>query len=81
MFMTTYNPTDSLSAWLRRRGWFQGVQLLLSADAAVDVPNKRGLTALGEAVAGGHAKASEALIKAGADLCCRTAGCVKWYID
>lgn len=43
------------------------MKLLLAASADVDLPNKRDLTALGEAVAGGHADAAQALLSAGAD--------------
>eukprot|EP00878_Enallax_costatus_P019627 GHUV01020710.1.p1 GENE.GHUV01020710.1~~GHUV01020710.1.p1 ORF type:complete len:588 (+),score=250.78 GHUV01020710.1:697-2460(+) len=57
-----------------RHGWLQGVQLLLGADSAIDVPNKRGLTALGEAVAAGQVAVAQALIKAGADVGWRASG-------
>jgi ankyrin repeat protein len=50
------------------------VKLLLAAGVDVDLANKRGLSALGEAVAGGHAGAAEALLKAGADPNWRSAG-------
>jgi ankyrin repeat protein len=57
-----------------RKGWVDGVRLLLAAGAEVDVANKRGLSALGEAVAGGHADAAEALLGAAADPNWRSAG-------
>lgn len=50
------------------------MRLLLAAGAEVDVANKRGLSALGEAVAGGHADAAEALLGAAADPNWRSAG-------
>lgn len=59
---------------LCRHGWMQGVELLLAADASVDVPNKRGLTALGEAVAAGHLAVAQAITEAGADIGWRAAG-------
>lgn len=61
-------------AVLCRTGWLQGLQLLLAASPALDVPNKRGLSALGEAVAGGNLAAAEMLIKSGADVCWRASG-------
>lgn len=57
-----------------RKGWLDGVKLLLAAGVDVDAPNKRGLSALGEAVAGGHVDAAEALLAAGADPNRRSAG-------
>lgn len=57
-----------------RRGWVSGVKLLLAANAAADIPNKRGLNALGEAVAGGHEEAAQALLQAGADAAWRSGG-------
>jgi ankyrin repeat protein len=57
-----------------RRGWVQGLKLLLAGAASPNIPNKRGLSALGEAVAGGHAAAAEVLLHAGADASCRAAG-------
>jgi ankyrin repeat protein len=52
------------------------VKLLLAAGVDVDLANKRGLSALGEAVAGGHVGIAEALLRAGADPNWRSAGCV-----
>ena len=54
----------------RRRGWLPGVSLLLSGGAKHGLANKRGLTPLGEAMAGGHADAAKQLIAAGADMRC-----------
>jgi ankyrin repeat protein len=51
----------------RRRGWLPGVSLLLGSGAKHGLRNKRGLTPLGEAVAGGHAEVATALLQAGAD--------------
>lgn len=53
-----------------RRGWVQGVSLLLSAGAKCAAANKRGLTPLGEAVAGGHTDAARTLMGAGANARC-----------
>ena len=53
-----------------RAGWLPGVSLLLGAGAKHGARNKRGLTPLGEAVAGGHADAAKALLAAGADARC-----------
>ena len=66
--------TSRVNGVCHRHGWLQGVQLLLAADAAVDVPNKRVLTALGEAVAAGHLAVAQALIEAGADVRWRASG-------
>lgn len=57
-----------------RRGWAPGIKLLLAGAASPNIPNKRGLSALGEAVAGGHTAAAEVLLQAGADTNCRAAG-------
>lgn len=57
-----------------RKGWLDGVKLLLAAGAEADLPNKRGLSALGEAIAGGHVEAAEALVAAGADPSWRASG-------
>lgn len=57
-----------------RKGWLDGVKLLLAASVDVDLANKRGLSALGEAVAGGHVEAADALLAAGADPDWRSAG-------
>lgn len=50
------------------------MKLLLAANAETDLPNKRGLSALGEAVAGGHEEVAEVLLAAGADPSWRAAG-------
>jgi hypothetical protein len=52
------------------------VKLLLAAAAAteVDLANKRGLSALGEAVAGGHVEVAQTLLATGADPTWRAAG-------
>jgi ankyrin repeat protein len=57
-----------------RKGWLDGVKLLLAAGAETDLRNKRGLNALGEAVAGGHVDVAEALLAAGADPTWRAGG-------
>jgi ankyrin repeat protein len=57
-----------------RKGWLDGVKLLLAAAAETDLRNKRGLSALGEAVAGGHVDVAEALLAAGADPTWRAGG-------
>lgn len=57
-----------------RRGWLPGVSLLLAGGAKHGLVNKRGLTALGEAVAGGHADVAKQLIGAGADVRCGAGG-------
>lgn len=57
-----------------RKGWLDGVKLLLAAGAEVDLANKSGLSALGEAVARGHVEVAEALLEAGADHDWRAAG-------
>lgn len=57
-----------------RQGWLDGVKLLLAAGVDVDLANKRGLSPLGEAVAGGHVEAADALLAAGADPSWRSAG-------
>jgi ankyrin repeat protein len=59
---------------LLRRGWLDGIKLLLVSGAAVDAPNKKGLSALGEAVAEGHTEAAEALLAAGASATWRAEG-------
>jgi len=51
-----------------------GLQLLLAANAAHDVPNKRALSALGEALAGGHIPAAKALLEAGSNAAWRAGG-------
>jgi hypothetical protein len=63
----THPPNRNLAG---RHGWAPGVALLLSGGAKPNHPNKRGLTALGEAVAGGHADVAKALIAGGADVRC-----------
>ncbi|KIZ01849.1 hypothetical protein MNEG_6110 [Monoraphidium neglectum] len=50
------------------RGWLPGVSLLLVGGAKHALANKRGLTALGEAVAGGHLDVTRHLVAAGADV-------------
>lgn len=57
-----------------RKGWLDGVKLLLAAGAEVDLANKSGLSALGEAVARGHVEVADALLEAGADPDWRAAG-------
>eukprot|EP00775_Hariotina_reticulata_P003819 gene3819-4077_t len=57
-----------------RRGWLPGLQLLLAARADHDVPNKRGLSALGEAVAAGHVAAAKALLDSGSNAAWRAGG-------
>jgi ankyrin repeat protein len=63
-----------LACSIHRRGWVPGLKLLLAGAAAANIPNKRGLTALGEAVAAGHAAAAEVLLQAGADARCKASG-------
>jgi ankyrin repeat protein len=59
-----------------RKGWCDGVKLLLAATAPteLDLANKRGLSALGEAVAGGHVEVAQTLLAAGADPTWRAGG-------
>jgi hypothetical protein len=76
-FQRLHNQTCCCRCSACRKGWLDGVKLLLAAGVDVDLANKRGLSALGEAVAGGHVGIAEALLRAGADPNWRSAGCVQ----
>ena len=52
---------------VNRRGWLPGVEVLVSAGAKQGVVNKRGLTALAEALVGNHTAVADLLLKSGAD--------------
>eukprot|EP00879_Flechtneria_rotunda_P030550 GHRR01033196.1.p1 GENE.GHRR01033196.1~~GHRR01033196.1.p1 ORF type:complete len:179 (+),score=57.94 GHRR01033196.1:141-677(+) len=57
-----------------RQGFLEGVKLLLASKAAIGIPNKRGLSPLGEAVAVGDIAIALTLINAGAEVQWRAAG-------
>jgi hypothetical protein len=64
-----------LRSAVTRRGWLPGVQVLVTAGAKQGVRNKRGLTALAEALVGDHGPVADLLLKAGADPLAKAGRC------